>query len=93
MAKMITRTIKVHTYTFGKYNFKTGKVEGIEQMNFPYKLQKREEEKIVKNLNKTLLDVSTGEALYGMTLDEFVKYAKPINPGEETGLDVVGGEQ
>lgn len=89
MAKMITRTIKVYTYTFGKYDFKSGKCNDIEQRSFPYKLQKREEDKLTRSTGKALLDVSTGEALYGMSLEDFMRYAKPVSKAEaETGLDV-----
>lgn len=89
--KMITRTVTSYTYTFGTFNPKTLKIEGMEQVVRPYKMGAREEARVRKSIGKNLIDVSSGEALYGMTLDDFMKYAKPITKDDaETGLDTVG---
>lgn len=87
--KMITRTIKVYTYTTGVYNVKTQKCDEIENHIFTHKLSSREERKEFPG--KLILNVSTGEALYGMSLDDFLLHAKPITKEEgETEIDVVG---
>lgn len=89
MAKMITRTIKVYTYITGKFNPVKMQAENIKHHHYPYKLNKREQASLEKLAGGMVLSIETGEALYGMKLDDFLKYAKPIDKDALNGLDVI----
>lgn len=88
MAKMITRTITIYTYTTGTVNFQTMKVENTQNHSFPYKLGQRALRDLAKNAGNPVIATTEGQALYGMTLEDFIKYAKPIeDDSNETGLE------
>lgn len=87
MAKMITRTIKVYTYVTGTFNPVTRCVENIKQKSFPYKLGKRDEDKLARQNGGMVLSIETGEALYGMTLEDFMAHAKPVSKEQAEGLE------
>lgn len=90
--KMITRTITCYTYTTGTLNFQTMKVENVENHVFPYKLGARQKRELLEKAGNPIIAETSGEALYGMTLDDFVKYAKPISSDtNETSPDVKEG--
>lgn len=82
MAKMITRTIKVYTYTTGTINFSTMKVEDVKNFSYPYKLGSRARKDLEKSAGNPIMAETTGEALYGMSLDDFLRYARPISKEE-----------
>lgn len=83
MAKMITRTVTIYVYTFGKFNPETMTVEGMVKIERPYKMGDREKRKYATG-GKLLLAETESTALYGMSIDDFVKYAKPMD-GTENG--------
>lgn len=78
MAKMLTRTITTYTYTYGVFDPSTMSVKDMETVTVPYKMGDREKRKRAVN-GKLLLAESESTALYGMTIEDFVKYAKPID--------------
>ena len=78
MAKMITRTVTTYTYTFGTFNPATMSVEGVEQITRPFKMGDREKKKHAIG-GKIFLGETESSALYGMSLEDFVKYAKPMD--------------
>lgn len=82
MAKKITRTITVYTYTTAKVNFASGKVEDVVNHQYPYKLNQRQRNAIAKEAGNPIVAETTGTALYAMSIEDFVKYAKPVT-GEE----------
>lgn len=88
MAKMITRTITVHTYTTGALNFNTMKLEKVQNHSFPYKLNERQKRSLAKEAGNPIVAETSGEALYAMTIDDFIKYAKPVE-SEDTGVSEV----
>lgn len=92
MAKIISRTITIYTYTFGRFNTATGTVEGLEQVVRPFKLGSREISSHT-NAGKFLLSVDESSQLYGMTIEDFVKYAKPVDPSSPISPDKEGGEK
>lgn len=80
--KMITRTIKVYTYTTGKLDFTTMKVKDVKNHSYPYKLGARAKSKMAMEDGNPIIAESSGEALYGMPIDVFMQYAKPITQEE-----------
>lgn len=90
MAKMITRTIKIYTYTTGNFDMQTMRAYNIQNHSFPFKLGQRARRELEK-ANGNILSESVGEALYGMTIDEFMQHAKPVTKEEadENGLSEV----
>ena len=83
--KMITRTITTYTYTTGKLNLTTMTIEAVNQHTFPYRLGQRARRELEKRVGNNIVGETSGEALYGMTLEDFLKYAKPMTaePAEE----------
>lgn len=88
MAKMITRTIKVYTYTTGTINFSTMQVENVKNYSFPYKLGSRARKDLERTADNPIMAETTGEALYGMSLDDFLKYARPISKEEAESTEL-----
>lgn len=82
MAKMITRTITVYTYTTGKLDFTTMKVKDVKNYQYPYKLGSRAKKDLEKQAGNPIIAETTGETLYGMSLDDFLKYATPVSKEE-----------
>lgn len=80
--KMITRTIKVHTYTTGKFNPSTMTVENMQTASFPYALGAREKRKLETTAGGKILAEDTADVLYGMPLDIFLQYAAPVEAGD-----------
>ena len=83
--KMITRTITTYTYTTGKLNMATMTIESVNQHTFPSRLGQRAKRELEKRVGNNIVGETSGEALYGMTLEDFLKYAKPMtaDPAEE----------
>ena len=78
--KKITRTITVYEYTTGKFNPATMTVENMQKTAFPYKLGQRERTKLEKaNGGQILGEPMETEKVYGMTLEDFIKYATPMD--------------
>lgn len=85
--KMITRTITVYTYTTGSIDFSTMKVQNVQNHSFPYKLGQRAKRDLERKAGYPVMAETTGTALYGMSIDDFVKYAHPIADSDaETGV-------
>lgn len=82
MAKMITRTITVHTYTTGTVDLATASVTNVRSHNFPYKLNERQKRVLAKEDGNPILNEATSDCLYAMTIDEFMAHAKQVLPGE-----------
>lgn len=87
MAKNITRTITVHTYTTAKVNTAECKIENVQHFSFPYKLNEKQKRSLVAQTGNPIVSEDVGEALYAMSIEDFVKYAKPIDAtdGEDNG--------
>lgn len=83
MAKMITRTITVHTYTTGNVDLSTLKVTNIKEHSFPYKLTDRQKRALSKEDGNPILSEKAGECLYAMSIDDFIKYGKPVVAEED----------
>lgn len=84
MEKQITRRIKTYKYTFIKVETEGGKVEITDKATvvFEKKLSKRGVEKYISDNAKlegyVLSSVNESEAVYAMSLSNFLKYAVPV---------------
>lgn len=83
MAKMITRTISVHMYTTGRVDLASAKVTDIKEHFYPYKLNERQKRALAKEDGNPILQETTGDIRYAMSIDDFIQHAKPVNPNEE----------
>lgn len=83
MAKMITRTVTIYQYTFGKFNPATMTVENMVKVERPYKMGDREKRKYATGGNLLLAETEE-TALYGMSIEDFVKYAKQMDGTDGT---------
>lgn len=83
--KKITRTITVYEYTTGKFNAASMTVENMQKHSFPYKLGTRDRSALEKKVNGQILGqpVQT-EKVYGMSIEDFIRYAKPMDAEEIT---------
>lgn len=88
MAKMVTRTVTIYTYVTGTLNLATMTLENAKSHDFPYKLGQRQQKQLAKNAGNPIVATQTKEVLYGMSIDDFIVYGKPITddevPNEET---------
>lgn len=79
--KMITRTVKLHEVTTGRFDLKTLMLTDVDTTTYTHKLTARErkaiEEKGVKILQEREADVTLG-----MDLDDFVRFAHMLTEEE-----------
>lgn len=80
--KTITRTITIYTYVTGRFNMATMQAENVERHESPYKLGARDKRALEKKTGNNIIAETTREQLYSMTLEDFVKYAKPVDAAE-----------
>lgn len=80
--KMVTRTIKVYTYTTGKLDFTTMKINDVKNHSYPYKLGKRAKDALSEKAGAPIVAETSGEALYGMSIDTFLEHAKVMTKEE-----------
>ena len=79
MAKMITRTIEIHSYVFGKLNMSTMLIEDSTTVEFPYKLGARAVKALEKENGAPCIAESTSTALYGMSINTFLANAEKLD--------------
>lgn len=84
-----TRTIKVFTYTTGKFNPATMTVDGIQSHSFIEELGKRALSKLAAEFGP-VLNVTTTDVLLEIDATDFVKYSHII---EKDGEKVSGREE
>lgn len=77
MAKKITRTITVYTYTFGTFNPDTFQMENLRSITTPIKLGTRELAKKAQKGEVALPPISS-EVEYEMDIETFILYATPV---------------
>ena len=80
MAKKITRTITVYTYSFGKFNPVKMNIDGLRQVTVAYKLNNRELRRYEKEYGaKALGEPATEDIMYEMSMEDFVKYGSKVD--------------
>lgn len=87
MAKMITRTITVYTYTTGKVDLSSMKITDVKTLNSPYKLGSRDKKALVKDHGNPIISESSRDVLYGMSIEDFVRYGNVIDVPDAEGSE------
>lgn len=85
--KAITRTITVYKYTTGVLDITTMQISNMQTNSYPYKLSTRERRKHEAICGAPIIAESSEEKLYSMPLETFLKYATPVEDGEEVKED------
>lgn len=81
---LLTRTV-VDSYTYNIYSLEDGAIISLGEVTVPEKLKESDLKKIAKehDVKKVIAEVtSTSERLLGITLEEFIKIAKPVENGK-----------
>lgn len=81
---LLTRTV-TDSYTYNLYSLEDGTITALGEITVPEKLKESDLKKIAKehDVKKVIAEVtSTSERLLGITVDEFLKIAKPVENGK-----------
>lgn len=81
---LLTRTV-TDSYTYNLYSLEDGTITALGEVTVPEKLKESDIKKIAKehDVKKVIAEVtSTSERLLGITVDEFLKIAKPVENGK-----------
>lgn len=79
----ITRTLKVHTYTFGTINPDTLKITNVTRLESPIKLGTRRLAEEAKSRNASLLNTTVTEVLWAMDLEDFYNWGHAKSADDE----------
>lgn len=79
----ITRTLKVHTYTFGTINPDTLQINNVTRLESPVKLGTRKLAEEAKSRSASLLNTSVTEVLWAMDLEDFYKWGHAKGADDE----------
>lgn len=81
---LLTRTV-TDSYTYNLYSLEDGTITALGEVTVPEKLKESDLKKIAKehDVKKVIAEVtSTSKHLLGITVDEFLKIAKPVENGK-----------
>lgn len=81
---LLTRTV-TDSYTYNLYSLEDGAITALGTVTVPEKLKESDLKKIAKehDVKKVIAEVaSTSERLLGITVEEFLKIAKPVVDGK-----------
>lgn len=82
MPKMITRTVTTYKYYVGKFNPRTNTMENIDVFSANVKLGQRAQAAKAKEYGGVVYYVEEAEELRGMSIEDFVRYSKPVTKDE-----------
>lgn len=81
---LLTRTV-IDSYTYNLYSLEDGTITALGEVTVPEKLKESDLKKIAKehDVKKVIAEVtSTSVRLLGITVEEFLKIAKPVVDGK-----------